>query len=163
MSAGRSFHATRLRRFLSLAPGHARRYEARLKLGVAYVRRKQYDQARETFRGLVADRVQESAEAMVWLARVYLRQGLGDKLIELARSAAQGALAGDQRASISIIAASTYERVATAARSMPTSCAPFGFSAHASIALPVATQNAGARPPISEYARTGSGLSSLCT
>ncbi|GAB1721225.1 MAG: putative Soluble lytic murein transglycosylase [Nitrospira sp.] len=93
-----------LRRFLSLAPGHARRYEARLKLGVAYVRLKQYDQARETFRGLVADRVQESAEATVWLARVYLRQNLGDKLIELARSAAQGPLAGDQRAMVHLFA-----------------------------------------------------------
>lgn len=93
-----------LRRFLSLAPGHARRHEARLKLGVAYVRLKQYDQARETFRGLVADRVQESAEATVWLARVYLRQSLGDKLIELARSAAQGPLAGDQRAMVHLFA-----------------------------------------------------------
>ena len=93
-----------LRRFLSLAPGHARRYEARLKLGIAYVRLKQYDQARETFRGLVADRVQESAEAMVWLARVYLRQSLGDKLIDLARSAAQGSLAGDQRAMVHLFA-----------------------------------------------------------
>lgn len=93
-----------LRRFLSLAPGHTRRHEARLKLGVAYVRLKQYDQARETFRGLVADRVQESAEATVWLARVYLRQSLGDKLIELARSAAQGPLAGDQRAMVHLFA-----------------------------------------------------------
>lgn len=93
-----------LRRFLSLAPGHARRYEARLKLGIAYVRLKQYDQAREVFRGLVADRVQESAEATVWLARVYLRQSLGDKLIDLAKSAAQGPLAGDQRAVVHLFA-----------------------------------------------------------
>ncbi len=93
-----------LRRVLSLAPGHARRYEARLKLGIAYVRLKQYDQAREVFRGLVADRVQESAEATVWLARVYLRQSLGDKLIELAKSAAQGPLAGDQRAMVHLFA-----------------------------------------------------------
>ncbi len=93
-----------LRRFLAMAPGHARRFDARLKLGVAYVRLKQYDQARETFRGLVADRAQESAEATVWLARVYLRQSHGDKLIELARTAAQGALAGDQRAMVHLFA-----------------------------------------------------------
>lgn len=93
-----------LRRFLSMAPGHPRRFDARLKLGVAYVRLKQYDQARETFKGLVADRVQESAEASVWLARVYLRQGQGDKLIELARSVAQSSLAGDQRAMVHLFA-----------------------------------------------------------
>lgn len=93
-----------LRRFLSMAPGHPRRFDARLKLGVAYVRLKQYDQARETFKGLVADRVQESAEASVWLARVYLRQGQGEKLIELARSVAQSALAGDQRAMVHLFA-----------------------------------------------------------
>jgi len=93
-----------LRRVLSLASGHARRYETRLKLGIAYVRLKQYDQAREVFRGLVADRVQESAEATVWLARVYLRQSLGDKLIDLAKSAAQGPLAGDQRAMVHLFA-----------------------------------------------------------
>jgi soluble lytic murein transglycosylase len=93
-----------LRRFLVMAPGHPRRFDARLKLGVAYVRLKQYDQARETFRGLVADRVQESAEATVWLARVYLRQSQGDKLIALARSVAQGSLGGDQRAMVHLFA-----------------------------------------------------------
>ncbi|MBS0170922.1 MAG: transglycosylase SLT domain-containing protein [Nitrospira sp.] len=93
-----------LRRFLAMAPGHPRRFDARLKLGVAYVRLKQYDQARETFRALVADRVQESAEASVWLARVYLRQSQGEKLIELARSVAQGTLAGDQRAMVHLFA-----------------------------------------------------------
>ncbi len=93
-----------LRRFLTLSPVHPRRFDARLKLGVAYVRLKQYDQARETFRGLVADRVQESSEATVWLARVYLRQNQGDKLIELARSVAQGSLGGDQRALVHLFA-----------------------------------------------------------
>ena len=93
-----------LRRVLAMAPGHPRRFDARLKLGVAYVRLKQYDQARETFRGLVADRVQESAEATVWLARVYLRQSQGDKLIALARSVAQGSLGGDQRAMVHLFA-----------------------------------------------------------
>ena len=70
-----------LRRFLAMAPGHPRRFDVRLKLGVAYVRLKQYDQAREAFRGVVADRVPESAEATVWLARVYLRQNQGDRRI----------------------------------------------------------------------------------
>ncbi|MDP9132079.1 MAG: transglycosylase SLT domain-containing protein, partial [Nitrospirota bacterium] len=93
-----------LRRFLALSPSHPRRFDARLKLGVAYVRLKQYDQARETFRGLVADRAQESSEATVWLARVYLRQNQGDKLIELARSVAHSSLGGDQRAMVHLFA-----------------------------------------------------------
>ena len=93
-----------LRRFLAMSPAHPRRFDARLKLGVAYVRLKQYDQARETFRGLVADRVPESSEATVWLARVYLRQNQGDRLIELARSVAHGALSGDQRAMVHLFA-----------------------------------------------------------
>ena len=93
-----------LRRFLALSPAHPRRFDARLKLGVAYVRLKQYDLARETFRSLVADRVQESSEATVWLARVYLRQNQGDRLIELARSVAQSSLGGDQRAMVHLFA-----------------------------------------------------------
>ncbi len=93
-----------LRRFLALSPAHPRRFDARLKLGVAYVRLKQYDLAREAFRGLAADRVQESSEATVWLARVYLRQNHGDRLIELTRSAAQSSLGGDQRAMVHLFA-----------------------------------------------------------
>lgn len=93
-----------LRRFLALSPAHPRRFDARLKLGVAYVRLKQYDQARETFRGLVADRVQESSEATVWLSRVFLRQNQGDKLVDLARSVAQSSLGGDQRAMVHLFA-----------------------------------------------------------
>ena len=55
------------RQFLTLAPLHPRRYEARLKLGIAQTRLKQYDQARETFRTLSAERVPESNESTVWL------------------------------------------------------------------------------------------------
>jgi soluble lytic murein transglycosylase len=94
-----------IRRFLTLAPGHPRRFEARLKLGIAAVRLKQYDLARDTFRALAAERVQESAEATVWLARVHLRQGQGDKLLELARSLGNGGLTGDQRAMVHLFAA----------------------------------------------------------
>ncbi|MDR4481151.1 MAG: transglycosylase SLT domain-containing protein [Nitrospira sp.] len=93
-----------LRGFLAMAPGHPRRLDARLKLGVAYVRLKQYDQARETFRALVSERGQEASEAIVWLARVYLRQNQGEKLVELARSVAPGALGGDQRAMVHLFA-----------------------------------------------------------
>ncbi len=98
-----------LRRFLALSPEHPRRFDARLKLGVAYVRLKQYDQARETFRNLAAERVQESSEATVWLARVYLRQNQGNKLTELARSVSQSPLSGDQRAQVHLFAGVWFE------------------------------------------------------
>ena len=89
-----------IRRFLGANPHHPRRFEARLKLGIAQTRLKQYDQARDTFRGLSAERVQESREATVWLARVYLRQGLGDKLEDIARFAQGSSLSGDQKAMV---------------------------------------------------------------
>ena len=50
-----------------------------------------------------------------------------------------------------------------AARSRRDSASSCASPVQASIALPVATQCAGARPPICVYARTGSRLSSLCT
>ena len=86
---GQSFHAEaidELRKFLAADPQSPRRAEAKLKLGIAQVRLKQYDQARETFRALVKDGGTESHEALVWLARVYLRQGQGDKMLDLART-----------------------------------------------------------------------------
>lgn len=93
-----------LRRVLSLSPEHPRRYEARLKLGIAQSRLKQYDLARETFRSLSIERVPESNEALVWLSRVYLRQGLGDKLLELARESLTAALTNDQKAMVQLFA-----------------------------------------------------------
>lgn len=92
-----------LRKFLTMAPQHPRRGEARLKLGISFVRLKAYEQAQETFRSLVGDGGAESDEAMVWLARVYLRQGQGDKLLELARSSSQS-LSTEQRAAIQLFA-----------------------------------------------------------
>jgi soluble lytic murein transglycosylase len=92
------------RQFLTLAPVHPRRYEARLKLGIAQTRLKQYDQARETFRTLSAERVQESNEATVWLSRIYLRQGLGDKLLDLAQLSLTSALSREQKATIQMFA-----------------------------------------------------------
>ncbi len=92
-----------LRKFLAVAPHHARRSEARLRLGVSLVRLKAYDQARDTFRELIADGGSESDEATVWLARVYLRQGQGDKLLDLARSTGK-TLKAEQRATVQLFA-----------------------------------------------------------
>ena len=104
---GQSFHAEaieELRKFLAADPQSPRSSEARLKLGIAQVRLKQYDEARETFRTLVKDGGTESREASVWLARVYLRQGQGDKLLDLARTLATSSLTAEQKGQITLFA-----------------------------------------------------------
>ncbi|MDZ4856539.1 MAG: transglycosylase SLT domain-containing protein [Nitrospirota bacterium] len=104
---GQSFHAEaieELRKFLAADPQSPRRAEAKLKLGIAQVRLKQYDEARETFRALVKDGGLESHEASVWLARVYLRQGLGDKLLDLARTVRTSSLSAEQKGQVTLFA-----------------------------------------------------------
>lgn len=93
-----------LRQFLAADPRSPRRAEAKLKLGVAQVRLKQYDQARETFRALAKEGGLESQEATVWLARVYLRQGQGDKLLEVARALPASSLSAEQKGQIILFA-----------------------------------------------------------
>jgi len=100
---GQAFHAEaieELKKFLQADPHSPRRPEARLKLGIAQVRLKQYDQARETFRALAKEAGPESREASVWLARVYLRQGQGDKLMEVGRLLPSTSLSAEQKGQI---------------------------------------------------------------
>lgn len=100
---GQAFHAEaieELKKFLQADPHSPRRAEARLKLGIAQVRLKQYDQARETFRALAKEAGPESHEASVWLARVYLRQGQGDKLMEVGRLLPSTSLSAEQKGQI---------------------------------------------------------------
>jgi soluble lytic murein transglycosylase len=92
--------AEEFRRFLADAPKHARRSEAKLKLGSALVRLKRYDQARSGFEELLAQRGDKADEAAVFLARVYLRQGDGARLIALRETLPTVALSGEQRTSI---------------------------------------------------------------
>lgn len=102
---GQAFHAEaieELKKFLALDPQSPRRAEAKLKIGVAQVRLKQYDQARESFRALLKEAGPESQEATVWLARVYLRQGLGDKLQELAKTVQGSSLSPEQKGQIGL-------------------------------------------------------------
>ncbi len=104
---GQSFHAEaieELRKFLAADPQSSRRVEAKLKLGIAQVRLKQYDQARETFRVLVKDGGTLSSEALVWLARVYLRQGQGGKLLDLANTLPSSSLSAEQKGQIFLFA-----------------------------------------------------------
>jgi soluble lytic murein transglycosylase len=102
---GQSFHAEaieELKKFLVADPNSPRRSDAKLKLGIAQVRLKQYDQARETFRTLTKEAGPESHEATVWLARVYLRQGQGDKLLEAARVLPATSLSAEQKGQITL-------------------------------------------------------------
>ena len=102
---GQAFHAEaieELKKFLAADPHSPRRAEAKLKLGIAHVRLKQYDQARETFRALAKEGGPESHEAAVWLARVYLRQGQGDKLLEVARVLPSTSLSAEQKGQITL-------------------------------------------------------------
>lgn len=93
-----------LQKFLSAAPHHPRRNEVRLKLGTSLVRLKRYDQARQVFQDLVADRVSESSEAAVWLARIYLRQGDGERLLAMPQSFPKLSLSAEQKAAILLFA-----------------------------------------------------------
>jgi len=102
---GQAFHAEaieELKKFLAADPQSSRRAEAKLKLGIAQVRLKQYDQARDTFRALAKEGGTESHEAAVWLARVYLRQGQGDKLLEAAKALPSTSLSAEQKGQISL-------------------------------------------------------------
>ncbi len=104
---GQALHAEaieELKKFLAMEPASPHRGSAKLKLGVAQVRLKQYDQARDTFRALMAEHVAESDEATVWLARVYLRQAMGAKLLELSRSLDKLSLSAEQKGQINIFA-----------------------------------------------------------
>jgi soluble lytic murein transglycosylase len=104
---GQALHAEaidELKRFLAREPSSSRRGEAKLKRGIAQVRLKQYDQARETFQELAKEQTAHSDEAVVWLARVYLRQGLGEKLLELSRAAVKRSLSPEQKGQITLFA-----------------------------------------------------------
>ena len=104
---GQAFHAEAIeefKKFLAADPHSPRRPEAKLKLGIAQVRLKQYDQARETFRALAKESGSESQEASVWLARVHLRQGQGDKLLEAARALSSSSLSAEQKGQIILFA-----------------------------------------------------------
>lgn len=82
--------------FLAAAKIHPRRLEAKLKLGISLSRLKRYDQAARLFEELVTGDGPEAGEAAAWLARAYLRQGEGDRLLTLAHTAAKRGLTPDQ-------------------------------------------------------------------
>ncbi|MGH7164573.1 MAG: transglycosylase SLT domain-containing protein [Nitrospiraceae bacterium] len=87
-------------KFLSAAPAHSLRHQTRLRLGTALVRVKRYEQARDVFRALAAERTPEGGEAAVWLARIYVRQGDGEGLRSLQQSLPDLTLSAEQQQAI---------------------------------------------------------------
>ncbi len=109
---GQALHAEaidELKKFLVKDPSSPSRGEAKLKLGIAQVRLKLYDHARETFYALSSEHTAQSDEATVWLARVYLRQGLGEKLLDLCRTMSKRSLSAEQRGQITLFAGTWLE------------------------------------------------------
>ena len=93
------------RKFLAQSPGgHPSRAAARAKLGTALVRLKRYEQARQVFQEAAAEGGAESAEATVWLARIYLRQAEGERLLVMPPSLARLPLSNEQKAWVYIYA-----------------------------------------------------------
>lgn len=93
-----------LKKFMTLDPVSPQRWDAKLKLGIAQVRLKNYDHARDTFSALTEDQGPRTDEATVWLARVYLRQGLGEKLLDLCRTLSKRSLTPEQKGQINLFA-----------------------------------------------------------
>ncbi|MDH4153016.1 MAG: transglycosylase SLT domain-containing protein [Nitrospira sp.] len=93
-----------LKKFMTLDPSSSQRADVKLKLGIAQVRLKTYDQARDTFSALTEDQGPRGDEATVWLARVYLRQGLGEKLLDLCRALSKRTLTPEQKGQINLFA-----------------------------------------------------------
>jgi soluble lytic murein transglycosylase len=90
--------------FLAMAPNHPKREEARLRLAIALVRLKRYDQAKLIFHELASNGPSSEAnEAVVWLARSYLRLGEGDRLTGLRQAYPKVTLTPEQQALILIV------------------------------------------------------------
>ena len=85
-----------LQKFLAGRP-HAPRFERALfRLGMAHVRLKQYPQAAEIFRRLLATSSTYTGKAAVWLAKVYLRQDAGRLLLKFRDSVPPGLSANER-------------------------------------------------------------------
>lgn len=99
-----------LKAFLSSAPGHPKRDEAKFKLGLAQARLKRYDQAKMVFQELASNGPSSEAnEAAVWLARSYLRLGEGDRLVNLRQAYPKLALTPEQQAAILLVLGTWYD------------------------------------------------------
>ena len=96
-------------KFLAMAPNHPRCDEVRFKIGIALVRLKRYEQARTAFHALASGQSKEATDAVVWLARVYLRQDIGDRLLALPQSVTKLTLSPEQMATVRILGGTWLE------------------------------------------------------
>ncbi|GKS59727.1 murein transglycosylase [Nitrospira sp.] len=103
---GMALHAEAVdefRYFLATANGDARIGEAKFRMGLSLARLKQYDRARKVFQDVLSNHQGQASEAVVWLARVYLRQSEGDALLSLTKNPPKVALTKEQRAMLHIL------------------------------------------------------------
>lgn len=83
--------------------------QAKLQLGIARVRMKQYEEAQRVFGELAHSRKGAlSQEAVLWQARVLLRLGKDDLLLALAREVEAGLLTGDLKGRFLLLLASQH-------------------------------------------------------
>ena len=91
------------------APGGLHREQARLNLGIAHMRLKRYDDARASLEQLVKSGTNGSAqEAIVLLARIFLRLGLDEPFLALAREAEAGRFSGEAKAKFLMMLAAQH-------------------------------------------------------
>ncbi len=79
-----------LQKFLAGRPRSPSYEQGLFRLGMAHVRLKQYPQAAQSFRQLVATSSAYAGKATVWLAKVYLRQDQGRLLLKFRDSLPHG-------------------------------------------------------------------------
>ncbi|HEV8243143.1 MAG TPA: transglycosylase SLT domain-containing protein [Nitrospirales bacterium] len=95
--------------FLKSSPVAAQRDQARLKLAIARVRLKHYEEARANLEEVVRSGTDSTAqEAIVWLARVFLRQSLDEPFLALAKEVEKGRLSGEPRARFLLLLAAQH-------------------------------------------------------
>jgi soluble lytic murein transglycosylase len=96
--------------YLKSSPGAPNRDRARLNLGISQHRLKRYDEARASFEQVVVKGGSDSVaqDAVVWLARVFLRQGLDEPFLALAREVEAGRVTGEARAKFLLLLAAQH-------------------------------------------------------
>ena len=93
---------TELQQFVQAAPASPQYSNAQYKLGLAFARLKQYDQAETVFQQVSTSQSRQAGIATVWLGRVYLRQNDGASLLALQNHPSFKKSSGDQQALISV-------------------------------------------------------------
>ncbi|TLY22916.1 MAG: tetratricopeptide repeat protein [Nitrospirae bacterium] len=90
-------------------PGGTHREQARLTLGIAQVRLKRYEDARASFEQLAKSGTNGLAqEAINWLGRIFLRLGLDEPFLALAREVEAGRLSGEAKAKFLLMLAAQH-------------------------------------------------------